>query len=676
MSDSSAPLTASVASQSTVVGAYPKRWTALAVLVVGLLVVILDNTILNVALKTIQEDLGASQNQLVWAINAYSLAFAALLFTWGVMGDRFGRKKILLIGLGLFGVASALCAFATSPGELIAFRALMGIGGASVMPISLSIITVIFPPQERGKAIGVWAAAVGGAVALGPVLGGLLLEHPNWFQWLTGNDWGSVFFINVPIVIIGAIGIFMVVPETKNPRPGRLDPIGLVLSVVGLFTVVYGIQNASTVGWAAPSTWGFMILGVIVLLGFGLYELKSTHPSIDLSLFRIRSFSIPLTGVSLAFAAMQGTLLFLTFYYQIVRGWSPLQAGLLVLPFAVGQLLGAPRSAKMVHRFGARKVIPGGLVFALVGMLCFALVTPDTPVWFLVVVGVIFGFGLGNTIAPSTTRMTLATPPERSGSGSAVQNTVRQVGAVFGVAILSSVVGTVYSNNMSPLLQGKGLPPEALAAATDSIGGTNEIADRLAASGTVPETLIDQLRQAANDSFMPALHTAAFVSAGLLVIAIAVVLIWLPAKAEAVAWAGSHPGEDSSGEDGAAESRVHFVDEEGDDLEHIEDTPLEHLPGGRHQAHDDNGRRARHGAAVGVMDAPAHLAPTSDAATIPVPDGSPVNGGASNGGASNGAASNDAASNGAASNGVSVGKHAAPEDLAAARGGTDPTDRP
>ena len=233
-------------------GMYPQRWKALGVLVVGLLVVILDNTILNVALKTIQQDLAATQNELVWAINAYSLAFAALLFTWGVLGDRFGRKRILLIGLVLFGMASALCAFASSPGQLIAFRALMGIGGASVMPISLSIITVIFPPQERGKAIGVWAAAVGGAVALGPVLGGLLLEHPNWFNWLTGNDWGSVFFINVPIVIIGVVGIMILVPETKNPRPGKLDPIGLVLSVVGLFLMVYGIQNASSVGWARP----------------------------------------------------------------------------------------------------------------------------------------------------------------------------------------------------------------------------------------------------------------------------------------------------------------------------------------------------------------------------------------------------------------------------------------
>ena len=457
---------------------YPQRWKALTVLVIGLLVVILDNTILNVALKTIQEDLGATQNELVWAINAYSLAFAALLVTWGVLGDRFGRKKILLIGLVLFGAASAFSAFATSPGELIAFRALMGIGGASVMPISLSIITVIFPPQERGKAIGIWAAAVGGAVALGPVLGGLLLEHPNWFQWLTGNDWGSVFFINVPIVIIGIIGIIMLVPETKNPRPGKLDPLGLVLSVVGLFAITYGIQNASSDGWASPNTWGYIVAGVLILLGFGYYELKSTHPSIDLSLFKIRSFSVPLTGVTLAFAAMQGTLLFLTFYYQIVRGWSPLQAGLLVLPFAVGQLLGAPRSSKMVNRFGARTVITTGLIFALAGMLCFGFVSQDTPVWFLVVLGVVFGFGLGNTIAPSTTRMTLATPPERSGAGSAVQNTVRQIGAVFGVAILSSVVGTVYSNNMTPLIEGKGLPPEAFAAATDSIGGTTEVAGR------------------------------------------------------------------------------------------------------------------------------------------------------------------------------------------------------
>ena len=609
MSNPQAQPTGTVASQSVTAGMYPQRWKALIVLVIGLLVVILDNTILNVALKTIQEDLGATQNELVWAINAYSLAFAALLVTWGVLGDRFGRKRILLIGLVLFGAASALSAFATSPGELIAFRALMGIGGASVMPISLSIITVIFPPQERGKAIGIWAAAVGGAVALGPVLGGLLLEHPNWFQWLTGNDWGSVFFINVPIVIIGIIGIIMLVPETKNPRPGKLDPVGLVLSVVGLFAITYGIQNASSDGWASPNTWGYIVAGVVVLLGFGYYELKSTHPSIDLSLFKIRSFSVPLTGVTLAFAAMQGTLLFLTFYYQIVRGWSPLQAGLLVLPFAVGQLLGAPRSAKMVNRFGARTVITVGLVFALAGMLCFGFITQDTPVWFLVILGVVFGFGLGNTIAPSTTRMTLATPPERSGAGSAVQNTVRQIGAVFGVAILSSVVSTVYRNNMTPLVTDKGLPPEAFAAATDSIGGTTEVASALAKSG-VPQSSIDQLLQAANQSFLPALHTAAFVSVGLLAIAVAVIVLWLPAKAEEVAWAGSGPGSAPTG-DPSAENKAHTVDEVGGDgassqvaalvpagkhavAESVEvaSTTVQPSSGGRHAAPTDDGDAA------------------------------------------------------------------------------------
>src|SRR6476469_6826031 len=299
---------------------------------------------------------------------------------------------------------------------------------------------------------------------------------------------------------------------------------------------------------------------------------------------------------------MQGTLLFLTFFFKIVRGWSRLQAGLLVLPFAAGQLLGAPRSAKMVQRFGSRTVITGGLLFALGGMIGFALITPATPVWVLVLIGLVFGFGLGNTIAPSTTRMTLATPPERSGS--AVQNTVRQVAAVFGVAILSSVVGTVYSNNTSPLLEGKPLPPEALQAATDSIGGTNQVADQLAASGSVPSALIDQLRQAATDSFMPALHTAALVSAGLLVLAIAVILWRLPAKAEAAAWAGSGPGSAPS-DDNDAEHRVHTVDEVGNGLAHVEDAPLEHPPleyarVGRHAAPDpdDDGAAGKYVAAA------------------------------------------------------------------------------
>ncbi len=527
---------------------YPQRWRVLAVLVVSLLVVVLDNTILNVALKVIQQDLDATQDQLVWAVNAYTLAFAALLFTWGVLGDKFGRKRILVLGLLLFGVASALSAFAATPEQLIGFRTLMGIGGASVMPVTLAIITVIFPPQERGKAIGMWAAAVGGAVALGPVLGGLLLEHPTWFHWLTGNDWGSVFFINVPIVAIGVIAILFIVPETKNPHPASLDPQGLLLSIVGLFAVVYGIQNSDGHGWSSPMTWGFLLGGMVVLAVFVLYEMRSRHPSLDVSLFRIRSFSVPLTAVSLAFAAMQGVMLFMTFYFQIVRGWSALQAGLLVVPFAIGQLLGAPRSGRMVDRFGARTVMTGGLLVATLGMLYFAFVTPDSPVIMLVLVGLAFGYGLGNTMAPATTRMTLATPPARSGAGSAVQNTVRQVGAALGVAFMSALVGAVYSDRIGPVLDGRGLPAPLLAAAKDSIGSAYGVADVLAASGQVPAAAVDALRQAANDAFMPAFHIAAYSAVGLLLLAVAVILWRLPAQAETVQWAGAQavPGDDEA----------------------------------------------------------------------------------------------------------------------------------
>ncbi|HYO85506.1 MAG TPA: MFS transporter, partial [Dermatophilaceae bacterium] len=320
----------------------PHRWRALAALVVSLLVVVLDNTVLNVALKTIQQDLGATQSQLIWAINSYSLVFAALLFTWGVLGDRYGRRKILIIGLVLFALASLLSAFAQTPMQLIVARGLMGIGGASVLPVTLSIITVIFPPAERGKAIGIWAAAVGGAVALGPLLGGFLLEH----FW-----WGSVFLINIPIIAVGIAGILANVPESRNPHPGRLDPLGLVLSVVGLLALVYGIQEA---GWSEPVTYAWIAFGVAVLAGFLFWESRTDHPSMDLSLFSIRSFSVPLGATSLTFAALSGSLIFLAFYYQVVRGWSPLQSGALTVPFAIGQLLSAPRSGKMVARFGAR----------------------------------------------------------------------------------------------------------------------------------------------------------------------------------------------------------------------------------------------------------------------------------------------------------------------------------
>ncbi|MCU0264397.1 MAG: MFS transporter [Candidatus Nanopelagicales bacterium] len=529
----------------------PHRWRALAALVVSLLVVVLDNTVLNVALKTIQDDLGATQSELIWAINSYSLVFAALLFTWGVLGDRYGRRKILIIGLVLFAAASLLSAFAQTPLQLIIARGLMGIGGASVLPVTLSIITVIFPPAERGKAIGIWAAAVGGAVALGPLLGGFLLEH----FW-----WGSVFLINIPIIAVGIAGILANVPESRNPHPGRLDPLGLVLSVIGLLALVYGIQEA---GWSEPTTYAWIAFG-----------------------------SVPLAATSLTFAALSGSLIFLAFYYQVVRGWSPLQSGALTVPFAIGQLLSAPRSGKMVARFGARRVIPFGLVLASVAMFMFTRLDLTTPVWLLILIPFVFGFGMGNVVAPSTTRMTLATPPQRSGSGSAVQNTVRQVGATLGVAIISSVVASKYSGSMSSALEGSPLPAELQATASDSVGATYEVASQLQASGRATAAQADALRAAADAAFLPAFHIAAYMGLALLLIALVIILIWLPAQAEAVAWKvggtsapvpgqpAAAPGEAEDayavGSDLDAAHQVHVVAEDPDHLSHVEDAPLEH----------------------------------------------------------------------------------------------------
>jgi MFS transporter, DHA2 family, multidrug resistance protein len=509
---------------------HPRRWAILAVLVTSLLVVVLDNTILNIALPTIQRDLGADQSQLVWAVDSYILVFAALLFTWGVLGDTYGRKKILIIGLALFALASAACAFATTPGMLIAFRGLMGIGGAAVLPVTLAVITVVFPPHERGKAIGAWAGAVGAAVALGPVLGGLLLENPQWTHWLTGNDWGGVFLINVPIVAIGLTGIVLVVPETKNPKPQALDIPGLVISFTGLVLLVYGIIHASTtLTFLTPSVWVPMLLGVLVLTAFVITEARSEHRSFDVTLFKNRGYAVSLTAVSLAFFALSGITFSLPFFFQTLRGLSTLQAGLCFLPFALGQIIAAPRSAAMVARFGYKRVMTLGLLVVGVALFGIANLSLDLQLWVVLVLFFFFGFGMGNVIAPASTVMQNALPLARAGAGSAVQNTVRQVFGALGVAVIGTVLATRYAANVQPVVDRlpAGTPDSVRELATNSVGGTVAVLDKAAAAGA-PADLVAQGKQAAYEAFLAASHVTGLISTALIVIAALVVWFMLP----------------------------------------------------------------------------------------------------------------------------------------------------
>ncbi|TJZ55485.1 MFS transporter [Streptomyces piniterrae] len=497
-----------------------RRWAILSVLMLSLLIVVLDNSILNVAMKTIATPapvgLGATQSELEWAINSYTLVFAGMLFTSGLLGDRLGRKRVLLFGMVVFGAGSVLAAFAGTPTELIAFRAVMGLGGAFVMPATLAILMNVFERDEQPKAIGIWAGGVGLAIAIGPIAGGLLLDH----FW-----WGSVFLVNVPIVLIALAAMLVLVPDSKDPRPGKLDPAGVLLSVVGLVLLVYGIiKGGQLADFTDPEVLGTLVGGLAVLTGFVLHQKRSDHPSIDIGYFRKPAFSAAVAAIALVFFALMGVTFFIVFYVQSVRGYSPLEAGLLILPLAAAQMIFAPRARHVVDRFGARAVCTVGMLTVAVTMAGMLLLDTDTPIWVMEVLFFLQGAGMAHIMPPVTVSIMQSLPREKAGSGSALNNTFRQVGGTLGVAVLGSVLSTTYRDGIQAKLDAlPGVPAAVRHAAGESIEATLGLARHLGPAGRA-------LADDAEAAFIHAMHLTALGSAGVAVLGAVVVAAFLPGR--------------------------------------------------------------------------------------------------------------------------------------------------
>ena len=500
---------------------YAQRWWVLATMTVCLLVVIMGNTILNIAIPTVQRELQATQGELQWAVDAYILVFAGLLFSWGVVGDRIGRKRVLLLGLGIFAVGSVLAAFSSSPVELIGWRAVMGIGGAAVQPTTLAVITNVFPPRERGRAIGVWAGTAGIGVAGGPLAGGAVLEH----FW-----WGSVFLVGVPVALFGIVAVLVFVPESKDPAPGRLDVPGVLLSIGALAGLVYGIiRGGSGQGWTTPGVLIPLIGGLLLLAVFVWLQRRSTHPALDVSLFRNPAFSAAAVALGLNFFALLGATFYLVFYLQGVRDYTPLESGAALIPVALGMALMAPRSSGLAERFGAKAVCASGFLLIALSFLGIQLLDLTSPVWLLIVVLLVQGLGMGAVMAPATESIMSVVPREKAGAGAAVNNSVRQVGGALGVAILGSVLAASYAAHLGSSVEA--LPAAARQAASQSIVATLEAVGEVQAGGDedaarAAAALVDPAREA----FVSAMHVTAVFTAAAAVVAAIVVLVWLPGR--------------------------------------------------------------------------------------------------------------------------------------------------
>jgi len=508
-----------------------RKWLVLVAMVFGLFMPMLDNLVVNVALPTIQRSLGANVSQLQWLIDAYTLTFASFMLTGGALGDLYGRKRFFSMGLVVFVLGSLACGLSQTTGQLIAFRALQGLGSAMLLPGSLSIITATFHGRERGAAIGIWAAMSGLAVAVGPVLGGFLVEHVSW---------QSIFFINVPIGAVGLTLTYLVVRESRDPtKSRRLDPPGLVTGTGAVFFLVYALIEGNARGWTDGLILASFALSAVLFAVFFYLETHREYPMLPLSFFRIPTFAASNVVAAAVFFALFGSTFFLSLYLQNVQGYSPVGAGFRLFPFTAMILLIAPVSGRLSDRFGSRWFMAAGTLVLSGGLLLVLRTEPGSSYLGVILPSMlVMGGGMATTMAPMTAAVMASVPPARAGVASAATNTSRELGGVFGIALLGAIVTSAFTRALPARLVAAGFP-SAVAHQISQQGGSRAAAAAVTVKTVLrqapPGTTVAQAQavvHAVKDSFVHALHVGVIVAAVFALLASIVSLLFVRSHVE------------------------------------------------------------------------------------------------------------------------------------------------
>jgi EmrB/QacA subfamily drug resistance transporter len=486
---------------------------ALAVICFSAFVISVDATIVNVALPTLSRELGADTAQLQWIVDAYTLVMSGLLLSAGSLSDRYGRRGWLSLGLALFAITSGVAAQVNSADALIAARAAMGVGAAVIFPTTLGLITNIFTdPIPRAKAIGLWAAMVGVGVAVGPISGGWLLEH----FW-----WGAIFLVNIPIAVVAIIGGILFIPTSRDPAAPRVDIPGLLLSAAGITTLVYTVIQAPTWGWTSARAAGGFTLAAVVLAGFALWERRTAHPMLDVSVFANRRFSGGSLAVTAGFLTLFGFIFVITQYFQFIKDYTAFQSGVRLLPVAVSIALASILGPRLVERIGTTAVTAGGLAVFAAGLAWASTADAATPYSQIAAQMLLLGGGLGLTIAPATEAIMGSLPADKAGVGSAVNDTTRELGGTLGVAIAGSIFASVYSGHLGSASELAGLP-------ADAMGRSMALAYKVV--GQLPAEQASRVRAAVNHAFLDGLQVSALVCAGIALAAAVAVARLLPSR--------------------------------------------------------------------------------------------------------------------------------------------------